>query len=122
MHVITSAEIDRVLTFPALIDALAEAFAHDVETPVRHHHEVDRAGQHGTLLLMPAWTGPTMRDGYLGVKVVTVFPENGPQGPPAGAGPFPVEGGGARPAPRGPRGHAPDGLAHRRRLGAGGPA
>ncbi len=77
MRVVTSAEIDRVLTFPALIDALAEAFRGDMVMPVRHHHEVERPGAHGTLLLMPSWTGPAMQDGFLGVKVVTVFPENG---------------------------------------------
>ncbi|MBM6594116.1 bifunctional Delta(1)-pyrroline-2-carboxylate/Delta(1)-piperideine-2-carboxylate reductase [Microvirga pudoricolor] len=88
MHVITSAEIDRVLTFPALIDALAEAFAGDMETPVRHHHEVERAGGPGTLLLMPAWTGPGARAGYLGVKIVTVFPENGTKGLPSVLGTY----------------------------------
>ncbi|MET0527880.1 MAG: ornithine cyclodeaminase family protein [Microvirga sp.] len=77
MRVITSAEIDRVLTFPALVDALAEAFAGDMVTPVRHHHEVERPGAHGTLLLMPAWTGPATSGGFMGVKVVSVFPENG---------------------------------------------
>jgi ornithine cyclodeaminase len=77
MRVITSTEIDRVLTFPALVDALAEAFAGDMITPVRHHHEVERPGAHGTLLLMPAWTGPATPGGFMGVKVVSVFPENG---------------------------------------------
>lgn len=77
MRVITSAEIDRVLTFPALVDALAVAFAGDMVTPVRHHHEVERPGSHGTLLLMPAWTGPAAQGGFMGVKVVSVFPDNG---------------------------------------------
>ena len=60
MRVVTSAEIDRVLTFPALIEALAEAFCGDMVAPVRHHHEIERDGAHGTLLLMPAWTGPAI--------------------------------------------------------------
>jgi ornithine cyclodeaminase/alanine dehydrogenase-like protein (mu-crystallin family) len=77
MRVISSAEIDRVLTFPALVDALAEAFSGDMVTPVRHHHEVERQGTHGTLLLMPAWTGPAAPGGFMGVKVVSVFPDNG---------------------------------------------
>ena len=77
MRVITSTEIDQVLTFPALVDALAEAFAGDMVTPVRHHHEVERPGAHGTLLLMPAWSGPATPGGFMGVKVVSVFPENG---------------------------------------------
>lgn len=76
MRVVSAAEIDRALTFPALVDALADAFAGDVVTPQRHHHEVERQGAHGTLLLMPAWTGRAVSEGYVGVKVVTVFPDN----------------------------------------------
>jgi ornithine cyclodeaminase len=88
MRVVTSAEIDRVLTFPALIEALAEAFRGDMVTPVRHHHEVERPGGHGTLLLMPSWTGPAMQNGFLGVKVVTVFPENGTRSLPSVMGSY----------------------------------
>jgi len=88
MRVITSAEIDRVLTFPALIDALADAFRGDMVTPVRHHHEIERKGAHGTLLLMPAWTGPATRDGYVGVKIVSVFPENGAKNLPSVLGTY----------------------------------
>jgi ornithine cyclodeaminase/alanine dehydrogenase-like protein (mu-crystallin family) len=84
MRVVSAAEIDRALTFPALVDALAEAFRGDVVVPVRHHHEVERAGADGTLLLMPAWTGAEGADsaGFLGVKIVSVFPENGTKGLP----------------------------------------
>ncbi|MBF9196408.1 ornithine cyclodeaminase family protein [Microvirga terrestris] len=88
MRVVTSAEIDRVLTFPVLIDALAEAFRGSMVTPVRHHHEVERPGAHGTLLLMPSWTGPAIQDGFLGVKVVTVFPENGTRSLPSVMGSY----------------------------------
>ena len=88
MRVVTSAEIDRVLTFPALIEALAEAFCGDMVTPVRHHHEIERQGAHGTLLLMPSWTGPAMQDGFLGVKIVTVFPENGTRSLPSVMGSY----------------------------------
>lgn len=77
MRVISSAEIDRALTFPALVDALSDAFRADMVTPIRHHHEIEREGAHGTLLLMPSWTGPAAKDGFVGVKVVSVFPENG---------------------------------------------
>ncbi|HEX8168032.1 MAG TPA: ornithine cyclodeaminase family protein [Beijerinckiaceae bacterium] len=80
MRVVTAAEIDRALTFPVLIEALAEAFRGDVLAPVRHHHEIARDGSPGTLLLMPAWTGATRGSasgsGFLGVKVVTVYPDN----------------------------------------------
>jgi ornithine cyclodeaminase len=49
------------------------------EMPVRHHHTVAAPNGPGsadaTLLLMPAWKqGP---GGHIGIKLVTVFPDNG---------------------------------------------
>jgi ornithine cyclodeaminase len=76
MRVVAAAEIDDALTFPTLIEALADAFRGDVVTPVRHHHEVARAGPAATLLLMPAWTGAATAPGFVGVKIVSVFPDN----------------------------------------------
>jgi ornithine cyclodeaminase len=76
MRVISADEIDEALTFPELIDALADAFRGDVVTPVRHHHEVAREDGNATLLLMPAWTGGASAPGFLGVKIVSVFPGN----------------------------------------------
>jgi len=77
MRVVSADEIDRALTFPDLIDALAEAFRGDIVTPVRHHHEIERPGRPGTLLLMPAWTGAASRGaGFIGTKIVSVFPDN----------------------------------------------
>ncbi len=48
---------------------------------MRHHHAVERPdGAASTLLLMPAWTdfgaAGTSDGGYIGVKVVTVSPDN----------------------------------------------
>jgi ornithine cyclodeaminase len=80
MRVVTAAEIDRALTFPALIDALAQAFRGGVVVPVRHHHEIERERSPATLLLMPAWTGASSAGGILGVKIVSVFPDNGARG------------------------------------------
>jgi ornithine cyclodeaminase/alanine dehydrogenase-like protein (mu-crystallin family) len=83
MRVVSADEIDRALTFPALVDALAEAFRSDIVTPARHHHDIEREGQGGTLLLMPAWTGATSeKAGFLGVKIVSVFPGNPAKGVP----------------------------------------
>lgn len=74
MRIVTADEISRSLTYPALVDALAEAFRGDIAVPVRHHHTVPQPGADATLLLMPAWTEQGER--YLGCKIVTVFPDN----------------------------------------------
>lgn len=75
MRVVAAAEIDAVLDFPSLIDALAAAFRADIETPLRHHHAIARNEGEAALLLMPAWTKE--KDGaFLGTKTVTVFPGN----------------------------------------------
>lgn len=72
------------LAFPRLIPALRAAFRAGATVPLRHvHHLVEPGEQPGeqpgaaaTLLLMPAWQGRTA----LGVKIVTVFPDNGRRG------------------------------------------
>jgi ornithine cyclodeaminase/alanine dehydrogenase-like protein (mu-crystallin family) len=77
MRVVSADGIDGVLTFPDLIDALAEAFRGDIVTPARHHHDIERPGHPGTLLLMPAWTGAAGSGaGFIGTKIVSVFPDN----------------------------------------------
>jgi ornithine cyclodeaminase/alanine dehydrogenase-like protein (mu-crystallin family) len=83
MRVVTADEIDRVLTFPDLIAALADAFRADIAVPVRHHHEIEKPGSAtATNLLMPAWTMSASAN-FLGVKVVNVFPDNGRIGLPS---------------------------------------
>ena len=77
MRVFDAAQIDAALTMPLLIDALAEAFAADIEVPLRHHHTIARQDQQATLLLMPAWTKTGTARSYLGTKLVSVFPANG---------------------------------------------
>jgi ornithine cyclodeaminase len=85
MRVITAEEIDRTLTYPALIEALREAFRADIKAPVRHHHAIGNA----TLLLMPAWSGGNQTaESFLGTKIVTVFPDNGKLSKPAVLGSY----------------------------------
>jgi ornithine cyclodeaminase len=89
MRVITAEEIDRVLTYPALVDALREAFKADIAAPVRHHHTLKQPGADATLLLMPAWTaGAQGGEPFLGTKIVTVFPDNGKISKPAVLGSY----------------------------------
>jgi len=76
MRFFSAAEIDQLLSFPALVAALGDAFRGDIVTPVRHHHEIEQEAAPATLLLMPAWTAPGVAPAFLGTKVVTVFPDN----------------------------------------------
>ncbi len=81
MRVVTGEDIERVLTYPALIDALREAFRGEITVPVRHHHVMPQPGKEATLLLMPAWTESGER--FVGTKIVSVFPDNATRGKPS---------------------------------------
>ena len=88
MKIISAAEVDALLTFPALIEALSSAFCGGVHAPVRHHHTIERTnGTDTTMLLMPAWTEfvgeSASGGGFMGVKIVTVSPDNNLEGKPA---------------------------------------
>lgn len=87
MRVVTAPEIAAVLDYPSLVDRLRDIFRDDaVAAPVRHHHDVPVAGggRDATLLLMPAWRA----GGYIGVKVATVFPDNGAKSMPSVMGAY----------------------------------
>ena len=79
--------VDAALTFGGLVETLREAFRAGAVQPVRHHHTIERPdGAASTLLLMPAWTDFVMDTpgrGHIGVKVVTVSPDNNALGKPA---------------------------------------
>jgi ornithine cyclodeaminase len=64
--------VHAALDFPALADALAEAFAQGAQVPLRHGHVL---GGDDRLLLMPAWSATA-----LGTKLVTVMPGNAARG------------------------------------------
>ncbi|MEX3011221.1 ornithine cyclodeaminase family protein [Hoeflea sp. TYP-13] len=88
MKIISADQVDSLLDFPMLIDELARAFSGGVRAPVRHHHTVERPkGADSTMLLMPAWSDFAQDgfegDGFMGVKIVTVSPDNNLVGKPA---------------------------------------
>lgn len=84
MRQFDAAAVERLLDDAALIDAIAALFRDGCEVPLRHHHTVETDGAPGTLLLMPAW-----RHGrHMGIKIVTVFPDNGAQDLPAVIGQY----------------------------------
>ncbi len=86
MRFLDAGEIDRLLSFKALIPALETAFLGGIVAPVRHHHHIARPDADATLLLMPGWTEPAHKPAYLGTKIVTVFPGNAARSLPSIAG------------------------------------
>jgi ornithine cyclodeaminase len=83
MRFISADELADLLSPKAVADALADGFRSDVVVPNRHHHDVGTGADHATHLLMPAWTGDAPAGGFIGCKVVNVFPANGAKGLPA---------------------------------------
>ena len=69
--------VTHLLDWDGLLKSLEDIFVSGCEMPMRHHHTIAMDGEpDATLLLMPAWT----HNGYLGVKLVNVFPGNGARG------------------------------------------
>jgi ornithine cyclodeaminase/alanine dehydrogenase-like protein (mu-crystallin family) len=77
LAVLDAAQTAEALPFERLIPVLREAFVSGAEVPLRHRHDMaQRDGTTAALLLMPAWRV----GGFLGVKIVSVFPGNGARG------------------------------------------
>ena len=77
---IEKAELEHLLPWSGLIDAIDRQFIEGCNVPERHHHSVATdTGNDATMLLMPAF----QKGDYIGLKVVNVFPDNGKTGLPA---------------------------------------
>ena len=85
MRIVSAADVEAALDFESLVERLRQAFRRDVVVPLRHHHTVATPdGVDATLLLMPAWqTGR-----HIGIKMVTIFPDNAERGLPAVMGAY----------------------------------
>lgn len=72
---ISAEQIQAANQFSTLTEALRDGFRNNIETPMRHHHDYanPKESQDSTLLLMPSWEAGS----NLGVKIVTVSPDNG---------------------------------------------
>lgn len=71
--IIDAAQTRASLPFDRLIVALREAFTAGADVPLRHHHFMPQPdGSTATILIMPAW-----QRAFIGIKIVTIFPENG---------------------------------------------
>lgn len=73
MRWISAAALAEAAPYKDVVEALRKGFASDIQTPVRHHHEIGAT----TLLLMPAWS----KD-WTGLKTVTFKPDNSKAGLP----------------------------------------
>lgn len=88
MRFFDGAAVDAALGYPGLVDIIEAAFIQGAISPARHHHTIALSGRpEATLLLMPAWeareAGADVAGRYMGVKTVTVFPDNDTLGKPA---------------------------------------
>ncbi|MDJ0908000.1 MAG: ornithine cyclodeaminase family protein [Woeseiaceae bacterium] len=72
-------EVTRLTPWPALIDAIRQAFREGGISPERHHHTIPGSDRDDiTLLLMPAWNPA----GSFGVKLASISPSNAAIGKP----------------------------------------
>lgn len=79
MLIIDTEHTRSLLPFDALVPALKTAFCEPVEVPLRHNHAIaPDSATPGCMLLMPAWN----QQGFLGIKTVTIYPENASKGLP----------------------------------------
>ncbi len=71
---VSDQQLGKLIKYEQLVEVLRKAFAADFTTPLRHHHNFKNpiAEKLSTLLLMPSWDN----EKYLGVKLVTISPEN----------------------------------------------
>jgi len=77
MRHFSDAEVAAALDWAGLIEALRAGFRRGADSPPRPHYSVPVPGERdATLLLMPAWSPGR----HIGLKTVTVFPDNGARG------------------------------------------
>jgi alanine dehydrogenase len=87
LRIVTADDLDRLLSYETLIDALAEAFRSDIEVPEKIAHFIRLpSGSEAKVLLMPAWTTSGQR--FIGHKLVNVFPDNVKVGKPSVLGSY----------------------------------
>jgi ornithine cyclodeaminase/alanine dehydrogenase-like protein (mu-crystallin family) len=70
--------VHRLADVGSLVEPLRRAFLSHAVAPERAQYDLATPHRPGTLLLMPSW----QPDGDLGVKIVTVFPDNAHRGLP----------------------------------------
>lgn len=85
MRVLDAEAVHAALPYEKLIERLREAFRAGGEVPQRQRYTIENpAAAPATLLVMPAWQPPR----HLGIKVVSVYPDNSKRGLPSVIGVF----------------------------------
>ncbi len=74
MRIFSAEDVARLGGYRDIVEALRSGFRSEIETPVRHQHQVSDVA---TLLLMPAWSQE-----WAGLKTVVFKPDNPAQGLP----------------------------------------
>ena len=73
MRMVTGEEVHRLLDYPSLVEGLKAFHLQDVdEARDVHLHQPLDSGSDAVFLLLPAW----QRNEAIGIKLVTVFPDN----------------------------------------------
>ena len=79
LTIVEEEQVTALTPWPALIDAIRDAFRQGGVSPVRHHHSITGTDRDDiTLLLMPAWN----QKGDFGIKLATIAPSNAAVGHP----------------------------------------
>ena len=92
-RIVTADDINRVLRYDTLIDALAEAFRADMAASDKIAHFLPQpSGRDAKVLLMSAWT--TSGERFIGHKLINVFPDNASSAKPAVQGSYVLMSGG----------------------------
>ena len=92
-RIVTADDINRVLRYDTLIDALAEAFRADMAASDKIAHFLPQpSGRDDKVLLMSAWT--TSGERFIGHKLINVFPDNASSAKPAVQGSYVLMSGG----------------------------
>ncbi len=79
MQLIDADAVHEKLDYAFLGEALRRAFREGRTVPVRTRHDIETGGERATLLLMPAW----QKGRHVGIKTLTVFPDNLARGIPS---------------------------------------
>jgi ornithine cyclodeaminase len=87
LRIVTADDVNRLLAYDSLIDALADAFRADITVPEKIAHFVKQpSGSEAKVLLMPAWSNTGER--FIGHKLINVFPDNAKAGKPSVLGSY----------------------------------